>query len=89
MTVMLAVDAETERLARRLAEATGRPLPDVIKDAIVAEAKKAGVAGSEPKRRKTAEERIVAIRAISDRCAALPILDSRTPDEIIGHDGVG
>jgi antitoxin VapB len=29
------------------------------------------------------------LRAIGERCSALPVLDSRTPEEIIGYDERG
>ena len=89
MTVMLPGDAETERLARRLAEVTGRPLPDVIRDAIAAEAVKAGLPVSAPPRRKTTEEKIAAMMAITEEFARLPVLDARSADEIIGYNEHG
>ena len=33
MTIVLPTDSQTEQLARRLAEATGKPLPIVVQEA--------------------------------------------------------
>ncbi len=89
MTVVLTVDAETGRLARKLAEVTGKALPDVVKAAILAEAAKEGIAMPAPPRRKTAEEKLAAMIAITDVFAHLPVLDARSADEIIGYDEHG
>ena len=37
----------------------------------------------------TAEERIAAMRRIAARVAKLPVLDDRSPDEILGYDESG
>jgi hypothetical protein len=44
MTVNLPIDAETERLARKLAELSGKSLTAVVHEAIAAQAAAAGVA---------------------------------------------
>ncbi len=85
MTVTLPVDAETERLARRLAEATGKALPMVIREAIEAEAAKVGVTA--PK--LTRDELLAQMIEITDGFADLPVLDPRPADEIIGYDSSG
>ena len=41
------------------------------------------------KGRKTAEDLAEEIMKISERCSALPQLDDRTPEEILGYDGKG
>ncbi len=86
MTIALPVDAETDRLARRLAEATGRPLPTVVREAIAAEAARVGV--SIPPRVPPSDLRERMIE-ITNGFADLPILDSRPADEIIGYDEHG
>lgn len=86
MTINLPVDPETERLARKLAEVTGKSLPDILKQAIEAEAAKVGVAKPEP---ISKEELIARMTEITDGFAKLPILDRRTPDEIMGYDDHG
>jgi len=40
-------------------------------------------------RTATQEETLAAIRAIQDELARLPVLDPRSPDEIIGYDQRG
>jgi len=75
-------DAATERSVRELAALTGETVTAAV--------------------RKAAEERLERVRRdhgrrcladeileISRRCAALPDLDTRTPDEIIGYDEQG
>ncbi len=37
----------------------------------------------------TAEERIAAMRRIAARVAKLPVLDDRSPDELLGYDESG
>ena len=88
MTVTLPADPETERLARRLAEVTGRPLPAVVKDAIAAKAEAAGLAV--PKHAQMSRANLLArMTEIADGFARLPVLDARTPDDIIGYDEHG
>lgn len=79
---MLPADAETERLARRLAEATGKPLPVVVREAIASEAAKAGVIEAA---RPSREDLIASMMNITDRFAQLPVLDDRSADAIIGY----
>lgn len=81
-TYTLPVDAATERLARAVAEATGKPVEAVVREAIEAKAVAAGL----PPRRKGDFETLL---AIARRAASLPVLDPRTPDEIIGYDEFG
>lgn len=45
MTINLPIDAETERLARKLAELSGKSLTAVVHEAVAAQAVAAGVAG--------------------------------------------
>jgi antitoxin VapB len=86
MTFMLAIDEVTERLARKLAQVTGKPLPIVIKEAIETEAARAGVAVSiEPPR----DDLLARMTAITDGFALLPVLDPRSADEILGYDDHG
>jgi len=82
MTINLPVDPETERLARKLAEVNGKTLPDILRQVIEAEAAKAGVKASG---RLTKQELIARMTEITDGFAKLPVLDPRTPDEIIGY----
>lgn len=86
MTTALPADAETDRLARRLAEATGKPLPTVVREAIAAEAARAGVALPP---RPASSELLARMVEITNGFADLPVLDHRVPDEIIGYDEQG
>lgn len=72
---------EADRLARELARATGESLTEAVTKAI-----------RERLVRKTGRDP-AAIRAEIDRIVAevarLPVLDDRTPDEILGYDEKG
>lgn len=73
---------EADRLARELAEATGETITETVVRAL-----------RERLRRVRGRSRPIPLReelrAIRERCAALPVLDARTPDEIIGYDEHG
>ena len=73
---------EADRLARELAEATGESITETIIRSL-----------RERLRRVRGRDRSALlreeIRAIRERCAELPVLDSRSPDEILGYDGRG
>jgi antitoxin VapB len=75
-------DPETERLARDLARRTGESITVATRRAL-----------QERLRRVRAVDRrsllLDDLAAIRRRCAALPVLDPRTPDEIIGYDERG
>ena len=88
MTIVLPTDSQTEQLARRLAEATGKPLPIVVQEAIEAMAAAVGLVKHVPVR-CSREELLARMIEITDRFADLPVLDARTPDEIIGYDEFG
>ncbi|MEN8195954.1 MAG: type II toxin-antitoxin system VapB family antitoxin [Pseudomonadota bacterium] len=75
-------DPEADRLARELSEATGESLTRAIREAL--------------------RERLTRVRAgrrgrrlvdelddIALRCAGLPVMDERAPDEILGYDEHG
>jgi antitoxin VapB len=75
-------DPEADRLARDLAARTGESLTQVVI-----------VALRERLARETGRSRVIPLREelaeISRRCAALPVLDDRSADEIIGYDDRG
>ncbi len=73
---------EADRLARRLAKRTGEGLTEAVLKAI--------------HERLEREERKASPRSVKDeltaiqqRLARLPVLDNRSPDEIIGYDENG
>jgi antitoxin VapB len=75
-------NAETERLARELAKRTGVSITEAITTAL-----REQLAREEGKRSalRVRDE----LLAIGRRCAALPDLDSRSPEEILGYDEIG
>ncbi len=93
MTIAIQIDADTERLARKLAEASGKPLPQVVKEAIEASAAAAGVKAEQPEAGASLllcrEELLARMNEITTRVARLPVLDTRSEDEILGYDEHG
>jgi antitoxin VapB len=73
---------EADRLARELAKSTGEGLTEAVIKAL--RERLARQRGRKSGRRLSEE-----LRAIGERCAALPILDERTPEEILGYDERG
>lgn len=75
-------NVEAERLARELAKKRGttvtRAVIAALEDAL-----------RRTRGRKAAPSMRDAIREISERCSALPDLDTRTADEILGYDERG
>jgi len=73
---------EADRLARALAQQTGHTITDAVILAL-----------REQLRRQTGRTRLPSLReellGISDRCAALPDFDTRSPEEILGFDEHG
>ena len=72
-------DPEADRLARQLAELTGESIDRAVTNAL-----RDGLARQEEITRVRAR-----IKEIQRRVAALPVLDPRSPDEIIGYDENG
>jgi antitoxin VapB len=73
---------EAEKLARELARETG----DTLTGAIVQALREALL---RVRGRRTSPSVRDALLEISERCAALPDQDRRTPDEILGYDDEG
>ncbi len=73
---------EADRLARELAATTGESLTEAVVKAL-----------RERLNRERGRVRPLRVRdelrAIRDRCARLPVMDRRAPDEIIGYDEKG
>ena len=84
MTTTLPADPETARLAAQVATIMRQPLAAIVKEAIEATARAAGVVAP-PRRRIDLDK----VRAILARIDARPVLDNRSPDEIIGYDEFG
>ena len=77
-------DPHTDRLARELAALTGESLTETIRHALEAQLQRL--------RDRHASDQAAtfeALMAISNRSAALPILDHRSDDEILGYDQNG
>ncbi len=75
-------DPETEQLARTLAERTGESITTATKRALEERLRRTG---SSARKAALLED----LEAIQRRWNALPVLDNRTPDEIIGYDENG
>jgi antitoxin VapB len=73
---------ETERLAREVAKQTGESLTDAIEQALRERLARL-------KRRQRSPELLEQLHEIARRVKALPVLDDRTPDEILGYDENG
>ena len=74
---------EADRLARQLSAATGETLTLAIVNAL-----RERLAREALKQRDTAQL-LADVRAIASHCASLPVLDSRSEDEILGYDEHG
>ena len=72
-------DPELDRLAQELADATGVSVEEAVRDAV-----KAKLAVCSGPRKDPA-----AVDAALRRLRAMPVLDDRTPEEIIGYDENG
>jgi antitoxin VapB len=84
----LPADPETERLAQKVARAKGKPVAAIVRDAIEASAREAGLLVATSGRLNAAEKR-QRLLEIAERSAARPILDPRDADEIVGYDDRG
>ncbi len=76
-------DPEADRLAREVAERTGETLTGAI---VVALRERLARLRARPAKK---QQLIDDMRAIGRRCAALPVLDDRSKDEILGYDENG
>jgi antitoxin VapB len=76
---MIYLTRETEELARRLAKVQQQSVDDVIRQALEARAETIGLVPGRPRRRQTADQ----ILAAGGEVAARPLLDTRTPRQII------
>jgi antitoxin VapB len=74
---------EADRLARELAESTGEGITEAVITAL--RERLARLRKRRRRGRSLAEE----LRAIGERVSALPVLDPRTPEEILDYDDRG
>jgi len=72
-------NAEAEKNVRALAAATGETIADAVNNAAKAQLRLVGVPANDAETRNDVAE-------ILRRFDALPVLDSRTADEILGYD---
>jgi antitoxin VapB len=80
---VLIKDAEADRLIRQLADRTGESITEAVKKAVSERLEKMPLSAAEVVRRK---RRINALLAKLD---AMPVVDNRTADEIIGYNEFG
>lgn len=73
-------DAEAHAMAAKLARIEGKSLTDVVKDALREKLDR------QRDQRHGLADRLMEIGA---ECAKLPVIDPRSPDEIIGYDELG
>ncbi len=78
-------DYEAHQLARELARLTGRSLTEAVKVAVRRELDRVKAEGPPLQAQPLAER----LDEIALRCAALPDLDARSVEEIIGYDEHG
>lgn len=76
-------DKETDRLARQVSSLTGETLTEAIRTSLRERLR------NEQLRRGGGPELAKALEDIARRCAALPVLDHRSDDDILGYDANG
>jgi antitoxin VapB len=76
-------DKETDRLAREVAALTGETLTDAIRKALAERLER------ERLRRGQSTQLADRLMEIGRHSAALPDIDARDPDEIVGYDETG
>jgi antitoxin VapB len=82
MTVLIK-DEEADRMIRQLAERTGATITDAVKGAVSEKLARTPLSEVE------IAERMRRIEAIIARADAMPTVDHRTADEIIGYNAKG
>jgi antitoxin VapB len=76
-------DPDADRLARALAQLTGETLTEAVIKALRERLER------ELRKDESTERLIEDVMDIGRHCAALPLLDTRRPDEILGYDKNG
>jgi len=75
---------EAERLAQELAELSGHSLTDAVIQALDEKLQRLKSRQPDPE-----PDLVRKLKEISARCSALPDVDTRSPDEILGYDEHG
>ncbi|HEX2589942.1 MAG TPA: type II toxin-antitoxin system VapB family antitoxin [Rhizomicrobium sp.] len=78
------ISPEADKLARKLAKQNGESITDAVINAL-----KERLARTDAKKVGDREKRKAEIRDILKRMDTYPVLDNRTPDEILGYDQNG
>jgi antitoxin VapB len=73
---------EAERLAAELVRQTGETKAIAVTKALRDRLARV-------RREKTTTRQVNELLEIANHCASLPVLDNRTPDEILGYDEIG
>jgi antitoxin VapB len=84
---VLHLSPETEALAKRIAAAWHVPVEQAVKLAVEASARIA--VEPPPREALTREELIARMEELSARAASRPLVDPRSPDELLGYDEFG
>jgi antitoxin VapB len=84
---VLHLSPETEALAKRIAEAWHVPVEQAVRLAVEASARIAAEPPPRPEMSKA--ELIRRMEEISARSGARPLVDPRSPDELLGYDEFG
>lgn len=77
---------EVEALARELARLTRKPITEAVRDGLKREVERAKVIAQATPKDDGYVERVM---AIAREIAAMPVLDDRSADEILGYDENG
>ena len=76
-------DPETDRLAREVSQLTGESLTEAVRNALSERLQR------ERRKRRSRPGVAEKLNALARECAALPDVDPRSPEEIIGYDEYG
>ena len=82
-------DPETERLVRELADRRGESVGAVVRSAVLAQAPAPMPPAPAPTTPEEQARRHAILVEIQERMGRLPVLDTRSADEIIGYDEDG
>jgi antitoxin VapB len=83
MPVLNIKDPEAHAMAKELSRRTGKSLTAVVKEALQERLRR------EPPSESERERLLATMNRIARQIQSYPVLDSRTPDEIIGYDEIG